>query len=124
MANNYFDFYDGSSWLDLPAPSSLQISFEDIDKDSYRSVSTGNLIRKPISYKWRKVSVSYNFLNNNEATSIMNAYENKKEVTIRVSGPKGLETLNGYISRCDSDLIRVNGGYGFSLSFNFIESRR
>ena len=79
MANNYFDFYDGSSWLDLPAPSSLKISFEDIDKDSYRSVITGNLIRKPISYKWRKVSVSYNFLNNSEATAIMNAYENKKE---------------------------------------------
>ena len=64
MANSYFNIkaVGSESWLDLPAPSSLKFSYEDIDNDSYRSVITGNLIRKPITYKWAKISVSYNFL--------------------------------------------------------------
>lgn len=129
MANSYFNIkaVGSESWLDLPAPSSLKFSYEDIDNDSYRSVITGNLIRKPITYKWAKISVSYNFLTTAEANAIVNAFKNKKEVVVSAKDIFDGASLTGYISRCETDLIRtpsVSDGVGYSLQFNFIESRR
>ena len=54
---SYFDFStNGTSWItNLPQPSSLSYDAEDLDSDSYRSVSNGNIIRKVIGYKWQKI---------------------------------------------------------------------
>lgn len=124
MANLHFDIKNGSNWLDLPVPSALSFSYEDVDNDSYRSVITGNLIRRPISYKWRKVSVGYRYLEEDKSTVIMDAFENKKEVTVRYMSPKGVETRVGYISKCESEYIQRTQGHGYTLSFNWVESRR
>lgn len=38
---------NGTTWItNLPTPSTLSISAQDLDDDSYRSVTNGNIIRK------------------------------------------------------------------------------
>ena len=39
----------------MPSPTSYKISWEDLDNDSYRSVTNGNLIRNVIKRRWKSM---------------------------------------------------------------------
>lgn len=107
----------------MPSPTSYKISWEDLDNDSYRSVTNGNLIRNVIKRRWAKVSMEWSLLNNEKVNQICSAV-NVDNVTFKMRSP-AFGTLdfimfNGYVSKMETELLE--GMIGYSLSFNIVQS--
>lgn len=106
----------------MPSPSSYKISWEDLDNDSYRSVTNGNLIRNVIKRRWAKVSLSWSVLSAEDVNTICTAV-NRDGVTFKVISPafaNGLLEFDGYVSKMETELLE--GMIGYSLSFNIVQS--
>ena len=50
------------SYVDMITPSTYKIDWEDLDSNSYRSITNGNLIRSRLTSKWFKGSFSFNYI--------------------------------------------------------------
>lgn len=59
------------SYVEMPQPTEFSIEVEDLDVDSYRSITSGNLIDKVISKNWSKCKFVFEALTLSEATSIL-----------------------------------------------------
>lgn len=106
----------------MPSPSTYKISWEDLDNDSYRSVTNGNLIRNLIKRRWAKVSMSWNVLQADDVNRILSSV-NTDDVTFRMLSPafsNGFIVFKGYVSKMETELL--DGMVGYSLSFNVIQS--
>ena len=105
----------------MPSPSSYKINWEDLDNDSYRSVTNGNLIRNVIKRRWAKVSLSWNVINSTTVDQILSAV-NRDDVTFKMLSPafgNGYIAFKGYVSKMECELLE--GMVGYSLSFNIIQ---
>lgn len=106
----------------MPSPSSYKISWEDLDNDSYRSVTNGNLIRNVIKRRWAKISMSWNVLSASQVNTILTAV-NQDNTTFRFISPafsSGYITFGGYVSKMDAEMLE--GMIGYALSFNVVQS--
>lgn len=106
----------------MPSPSTYKISWEDLDNDSYRSVTNGNLIRNVIKRRWAKVSMSWSVLPANKVNQILSAV-NQDGTYFRFKSPafsNGFITFAGYVSKMETELLE--GMIGYSLSFNVVQS--
>ena len=106
----------------MPSPSTYKISWEDLDNDSYRSVTNGNLIRNIIKRRWAKVSVSWNVLDDTKVNQILTAV-NRDSVVFKMKSPafsNGYISFRGYVSKMECELLE--GMVGYSLSFNIVQS--
>ena len=107
----------------MPSPSTYKISWEDLDNDSYRSVTNGNLIRNVIKRRWAKVSLSWNVLSADKVNTILNAV-NGANKTFKMRSPafgtNDFITFVGYVSKMDTELL--GGMIGYSLNFNIVQS--
>lgn len=106
----------------MPSPTSYKINWEDLDSDSYRSVTNGNLIRNVVKRRWAKVSLAWNILSASEVNTICTAV-NQDNVTFRVISPafsNGYIEFEGYVSKMETELLE--GMVGYSLSFNIVQS--
>lgn len=106
----------------MPSPTTYKINFEDLDNDSYRSITNGNLIRNVIKRRWAKISMSWNVLNANDVNRIASAV-NQDNVTFRCISPafsNGYIVFGGYVSKMEVELLE--GMVGYSMSFNIIQS--
>lgn len=114
---------DNSTWATMKTPESYKIDVEDLDNNSYRSVTTGELIRSVIAKSWYKVSMSFSNLTEAECTTIMNAI---KDGTVYfkflspVFGIDGYVSFKGYVSKHSMETSNVDAGW--SLSFNVVQS--
>lgn len=116
------------SYTTMKTPSSYKISWEDLDKNSYRSVTNGNLIRSIVSKKWFQGSFTFNYLTESEAETILSMINNYP-LYVKVKSP--LFGSNGIIE-CQTSVSRVsvsmnrnqsNGATWTDLSFNIIQSK-
>ena len=126
--NYYFDIStDNTTWLTLPAPSSLTDEGEDLDDDSFRSVANGNIVRHIVSYKWHKLSFAWNWLSDDEAIPLIKAIKSANNVYLHTKSQMFTNsevTFKGYISKYSAQLQRTSQGIGWLISFNFIEGTR
>lgn len=124
----YFDFStNGTTWItNLPEPATQTIDYEDLDLDSYRSVVSGNIIRRILGYKWIKVGFGYNFLTEAQAKSLENVLRQANNIYIRIYTPQNTTktVYRGYVSKVRFELTRTAAGRGYTASFNFIEGTR
>ena len=108
----------------MKSPTSYKISFEDLDNDSYRSVTNGNLIRNIVKRRWAKVSMSWSLLSASEVQTIMSAV-NGDNKTFKMRSPafgtNDFITFGGYVSKMETELLE--GMVGYSLSFNVVQSQ-
>lgn len=107
----------------MPSPTTYKIGFEDLDNDSYRSITNGNLIRNVIKRRWAKISMSWNVLNANDVNKIASAV-NQDNVTFRCISPafsNGYIVFGGYVSKMEVELLE--GMVGYSMSFNIVQSK-
>ena len=107
----------------MPSPTNYKVSFEDLDNDSFRSVTTGNLVRNIIKRRWAKVSMSWNVLSAEQVDTIMSAV-NQDSRTFRMRSPafgsSNFISFGGYVSKMECELLE--GMVGYSLSFNIVQS--
>lgn len=113
------------TYANMKSPSSYKIDWEDLDKNSYRSTINGNLFRHPLSKHWYKIAFSWNYLTASEVKTIVEKVNsNNLYITCKspAFGTDGEIELQGYVSKISTEMIE--GQLGYSLSFNFVESRR
>lgn len=60
----------GSNYDNMKEPSTFDIETEDLDKDTYRSVATGNMIANIISKNWSSLQFKYDNLTAAEVKSL------------------------------------------------------
>ena len=105
----------------MPSPSSYKINWEDLDNDSYRSVTNGNLIRNIIKRRWAKIGLTWSVTDAATVKAVLGAV-NKDNVTFKVISPafsNGYIEFVGYVSKMECELLE--GMVGYSMSFNIIQ---
>lgn len=122
MSLIWYTSTDNTNWTLMKSPSTYQINWEDLDVDSYRSVTTGNLIRNVLKRRWAKISMSWSVLKDSEVSQICQAV-NKDTVYFKVKSPawesNGFLTFKGYVSKIETELLE--GVIGYGLSFNIVQ---
>ena len=107
----------------MPSPTTYKIKFTDLDNDSYRSVTNGNLIRNVIRRRWAKISVSWSCIDAKTVNKIAVAV-NQENTTFRCLSPafaSGYIVFDGYTSEIETELLE--GMVGYSMNFNIIQSK-
>lgn len=120
MSIIWYTSTNGSNWTLMKSPTTYKLGFEDLDKDSYRSVMTGDLIRNVLKRRWVKLSMSWNVLSENEVSAICSAV-NRDDVYFRVKSPAwgSFLTFKGYVSKIETELLE--GMVGYSLNLNVVQ---
>lgn len=105
------------------SPSSYKIDWEDLDANSYRSKSTGNLIDTVISKKWSKLAFSYKCLSEEQVNELLTII-NQNPIYVKAMNPL---FSSGYIeaqfrcSKVSSELLETGD---YSVSFNLVQKKK
>ena len=118
------------SYTSMKTPSSYKIDGEDLDKNSYRSITTGNINRPVIlGKKWQKIQFGFNYLTESEAETILtmiNNYPLYVKLKSPIFGTSGIVELEGYVSKFSIEMERnkSTGATWGNLSFNFVQGKK
>ena len=120
----------GGSYTTMKTPSTYKIDGEDLDKNSYRSITTGDITRPVIlGKKWQKITFGFNYLSESEAESILSMINNYP-VYIRLKSPmfgtSGIVELEGYVSKFQIEMQNneQTGANWGNLSFSFVQGKK
>lgn len=118
----------GNSYTDMPTPSEYNISWEDLDKNSYRSVATGNLVRSRVSSKWFSGSMTYNYLTKSQAETILDMI-NADPLYVKIKSPlfgtSGFVEMECYVSKASIDMHQNTENPTYTnLKFNIVQSQK
>ena len=119
-----------AEYTTMKTPSSYKIDGEDLDKNSYRSVTTGNLLRPVIlGKKWQKIQFGFNYLTEAEVESVLsmiNNYPLYVRLKSPIFGSSGILELEGYVSKFSVEMQRNNqtGAEWGNLSFSFVQGKK
>ena len=118
----------GGTYIDMKTPSSYKIDWEDLDSNSYRSVTTGNLNRSIVSKKWFKGQFSFNYLTETEVESILSVINNYPlyvKIKSPLFGTSGVAEFEAYVSKVSVEMQQngTNATWN-SLSFNIVQSKK
>jgi hypothetical protein len=110
------------TYKNMPTPSSYKIDWEDLDKDSYRSKNSGNLIDTVISKSWSKISFQYNCLTENEVNALL---------SVLLQNPIYVKAKNPFFSsetelemRCSKKSAEMLETGDYTLSFNLVQKKK
>lgn len=119
-----------SSYTTMKTPSTYKIDGEDLDKNSYRSITTGDITRPVIlGKKWQKINFGFNYLSESEAESILSMINNYP-LYIRLKSPmfgtSGIVELEGYVSKFTVEMQNneQTGANWGNLSFSFVQGKK
>lgn len=118
------------TYIDMKTPSGYKIDGEDLDKNSYRSITNGNLYRPVIlGKKWQKINFEYNYLEESEAETILsmiNNYPLYVKLKSPIFGTSGVLELEGYVSKFSIQMQqnKSTGASWGSLSFSFVQGKK
>lgn len=120
MSLIWYTSTDGSNWTLMKSPTTYKLNWEDLDNDSYRSVTNGNLIRNVIRRRWVKLSLSWKVISESDVSTICQSV-NRDNVYFKIKSPAWGDFLvfKGYVSKIESELLE--GMVGYSLSFNIVQ---
>jgi len=122
------------SYVDMLTPSTYKIDWEDLDSNSYRSITTGNLIRRRLSSKWFKGNFSFNYLTETQLENILpiiNQYPLEVRIKSPLFGTSGWLEIKTYVSKVSVEMVRNDPTYNSNnnnqwvkLSFNIIQTEK
>ena len=117
------------NYTTMKTPSSYKIDWEDLDSNSYRSVTTGNLNRKIVSKKWFKGSFTFNYLTEAEVEEIVkmiNNYPLFVKMKSPLFGANGILECQAYVSKISVNMQQnqETGATWSGLSFNIVQSKK
>lgn len=113
----------GSSYANMKTPSTYKMSLDDLDKDSFRSVVSGNLIRTIVSKKWTTLSMKYNHLTKAELYSILTVLK-AYPIYVKVKDHplyNADKEMEMYCSKLEYEMLE---NHNYTLSFNVIQSKK
>ena len=117
-----------AQYEDMKTPSDLKIDWEDLDSNSYRSITTGNLNRKIVSTKWLKASLKFNYLTESEVENIMqkiNTYPLYVKIKSPLFGTSGVFECQAYVSKASISMQQNKTNPTWhDLSFNIVQSKK
>lgn len=115
---------NGSNWTTMPTPDQMDIDWEDLDKDSYRSVITGDLNREVIKRRWSKVSLTFKDMEETACGNMLAAV-NTGVVYFRFRSPafgtSGYISFRGYVAKMKTGTELV--AKGWNVSFNVVQEK-
>ncbi len=109
----------------MPQPSTFKLNLEDLDDDSYRSVTTGNLIDNKLSGDWTKAQFEYDALTASEVRTLL-AYLKKNPINARIENPlysSGFVEAQFRCSKKSLEKLRTNSTL-YKLSFNLVQKNK
>lgn len=118
------------NYTTMKTPSSYKIDGEDLDKNSYRSITTGDINRPVIlGRKWQKIQFGFNYLTESEAETILsmiNNYPLYLRLKSPIFGTNGIIELEGYVSKTSIEMQqnKNTGATWGNLSFNFVQGKK
>ena len=121
---------ENDNYTTMKTPSTYKVEGEDLDKNSYRSITTGEITRPVIlGKKWQKISFGFNYLTEAEAENILsmiNNYPLYLRLKSPIFGTGGIVELQGYVSKASVEMQRneSSGATWGNLSFNFVQGKR
>lgn len=110
-------------YTQMPSPSKYKVDLEDLDANTYRSTSTGNMIDTVISKKWSKIGFTYNCVSESDLNSILTKI-NANPIYLKA---KNAFYASGYIEaqfRCSKVSFEMLETGDYSLSFNLVQKRK
>ena len=117
-----------AQYEDMKTPSDLKIDWEDLDSNSYRSITTGNLNRNIVSTKWLKASLKFNYLTESEVENIMqkiNTYPLYVKIKSPLFGTSGVFECQAYVSKASISMQQNKTNPTWhDLSFNIVQSKK
>lgn len=112
------------TYTDMKTPSRYTIDWEDLDKDSYRSINTGNLIDTVVSKSWTKAGFDYNRLTMAELNTLLAVLDDNP---ISVKIPNGNFASSGTTEmdmRCSKKSVEMLEDHSYTLSFNLVQKTK
>lgn len=113
----------GASYTNMKTPSTYTHNLEDLDKDSYRSVVSGNLIDNVISKKWTKIGMNYNHLTKAELYSILTMI-NANPIYVKVIDHPLFNNDTEMEMRCSKVDYEMLSNHNYKLSFNLVQKKK
>lgn len=113
----------GSAYTNMKTPSTYKHSLDDLDKDSFRSVVSGNLIRTIVSKKWTTLSMKYNHLTEAELYSILTVL-NAYPIYVKIKDHplyNGDKEMQMYCAKPSYEMLENRN---YKLQFNLIQSKK
>ncbi len=110
------------TYKDMLTPSSYKIDWEDLDKDSFRSITTGNLIDNVISKSWSKISFQYNCLTESEVNTLLSVL-NQNPIYVKAKNPF-FSSETELEMRCSKKSAEMLETKDYSLSFNLVQKKK
>ena len=117
------------NYTPMKTPSTYEIDGEDLDKNSYRSITTGDISRPAIlGKKWQKFNMGFNYTTESELEPML-AMINNYPLYVRLKSPmfstNGIVEMQGYVSKWKVSMIRnSNDEPEWRLTFNFVQGKR
>lgn len=110
------------TYTDMLTPSSYKIDWEDLDKDSYRSINTGNLIDTVVSKSWTKAGFNYNCLTESEVNTLLSVL-NQNPIYVKAKNPF-FSSETELEMRCSKKSAEMLETGDYSLSFNLVQKTK
>lgn len=121
METKYIDIYING--VKLPAPSTLDMEYSDLDADSLRPITTGKLKRNRVRSNMAKIKIGYLLNEVTDIDRIMKMIE-PKDFTVEVYDNATGSVVNKtmYAGNKTFSYIRVKRGIkGQGFKFNLVE---
>lgn len=114
----------GGTYDAMKTPSSYVIEMEDLDKDSYRSINTGNLIDTVVSKSWTKAGFKYNRLTAAETNTLL-ATLNANPIYVKITHPFYSSTTTKEMQmRCSKKAVQMLEDHSYTLEFNLVQKTK
>lgn len=113
-----------STYTDMKTPSSYVIEMEDLDKDSYRSINTGNLIDTVVSKNWTKAGFKYNRLTAAELYTLLGVLKDNP-IYVKITHPLySSSTTQEMQMRCSKKAVQMLEDHSYTLEFNLVQKTK
>jgi len=110
-------------YTDMKTPSTYKIDWEDLDNNSYRSITSGNLIDTVVSKSWTKLQFNYNYLTESELQTILPILANNP-LYVKAKNPIfGTEYVEMEM-RCSKKSAEMLETGDYTLSFNLVQKKK
>lgn len=112
------------TYSDFPTPSSYGIDIEDLDANSYRSITTGNLMDHVISKSWSKIKLTYKYLTATQIKDIMTIL-NYNPIYIKAKDPAlGTDWIEMEMRCSKKSCEMLEAQLGYTASFNLVQKKK
>lgn len=111
------------TYATMKTPSSYKIDWEDLDNNSYRSITSGNLIDTVVSKSWSKLQFNYNCLTEEEIQGLLPVLANNP-LYVKAKNPILGSEYAEMQMRCSKKSAEMLETGDYTLSFNLVQKKK